>query len=328
VTDVVKTIPSPLVAAANPMMAVPQQDAAPKTEEKKDGGSWWDKAKSFGGSVIDGAKNLGTQAWGGVKNLGAQGLSGVKNFGAQAFKGAQNLGGRALTSAQNLGIRAINSTKNAAYDVKDILSPQYATPEGMVFGTERPKDIPLIKDEPMRMQGNNTGTQQVTGTRLNQQEVQQVPRLDNEHVPTYETPYKPLTPKQRKLLKGKVEDRTISQDEYNRLQWDRRFSNRRQRGVDRFWGAERRRLRAGGEGTRNWTPEQKAEILAGRTPTHNGKPIEGHHKHNALDHPQVADDGNNIYPATWDEHFHRWHGGNFQNDTFGEPFNPYHPEDF
>jgi GHH signature containing HNH/Endo VII superfamily nuclease toxin len=153
-------------------------------------------------------------------------------------------------------------------------------------------------------------------------------RSGSEPVPTYETPYKPLTPKQRKLLKAKVEDRTISQDEYNRLQWDRRFSNRRQRGVDRFWGAERRRLRAGGEGTRNWTPEQKAEILAGRTPTHNGKPIEGHHKHNALDHPQVADDGNNIYPATWDEHFHRWHGGNFQNDTFGEPFNPYHPEDF
>jgi hypothetical protein len=50
--------------------------------------------------------------------------------------------------------------------------------------------------------------------------------------------------------------------------------------------------------------------------------------HNALDHPQIADDGSNIYPASWDEHFHRWHGGNFQNDTFGNPIDTGFPEQF
>jgi hypothetical protein len=142
-----------------------------------------------GSQVFNGAKNLGTQAWGGVKNLGAQGLSGVKNFGAQAFKGAQNLGGRALTSAQNLGIRAINSTKNAAYDVKDILSPQYATPEGMVFGTERPKDIPLIKNEPMRMQSNNPEGQLPQGVSSGKSSSPvnepRVPNGDRPAVPTF-----------------------------------------------------------------------------------------------------------------------------------------------
>ena len=36
----------------------------------------------------------------------------------------------------------------------------------------------------------------------------------------------------------------------------------------------------------------------------------------------------NIYPATKNEHFNRWHGGNWQNDTFGEPLKPWIPEDF
>jgi GHH signature containing HNH/Endo VII superfamily nuclease toxin len=151
---------------------------------------------------------------------------------------------------------------------------------------------------------------------------------ESQPVPTYETPHKPLTPKQRKLLKAKVEDRTISQDEYNRLQWDRRFANRRATGVRRFWASERNRLLEGKPGTRNWTDEQKADILANRVPKQDGRPIEGHHKYNALDHPHIANNGENIYPASWPEHFERWHGGNFRNDTFGNPLNPLYPEEF
>ncbi len=98
--------------------------------------------------------------------------------------------------------------------------------------------------------------------------------------------------------------------------------------MDRFWSQERRRLREGQPGTRNWTDEQRQAILDGRTPQWDGDPIEGHHRHNALDHPQAADDPTNIYPATNDEHLRRWHGGNYQNDTFGQPLNPDHPEDF
>jgi len=57
-------------------------------------------------------------------------------------------------------------------------------------------------------------------------------------------------------------------------------------------------------------------------------PIEGHHKYNALDYPHLADDPKNIFPTTWTEHFYRWHGGNFRNDTNGTPLNPLFPEDF
>ncbi len=33
-------------------------------------------------------------------------------------------------------------------------------------------------------------------------------------------------------------------------------------------------------------------------------------------------------PVTRSEHIYRWHGGNFQNDTFGKPLNLEYPEDF
>ena len=147
-------------------------------------------------------------------------------------------------------------------------------------------------------------------------------------VPQYSTPFQPLTPSQRSAIQARIDARTATRAEYQHLNWDRRFSNRRNRGVSRFWAQERRALRAGGPGTRDWSPQQRNDIIAGRTPTFDGQPIEGHHKYNALDHPQLADDPSNIYPATRNEHQHRWHGGNWQNDTYGVPNNPNYPEDF
>lgn len=147
-------------------------------------------------------------------------------------------------------------------------------------------------------------------------------------VPTYEAPFNPLTKTQRADLKAKLDSRTITKEEYQRLEWDRRFANRRATGVRRFWAEERASLRAGESGTRNWTAEQREAILAGKRPQYNGETIQGHHKYNALDHPQIANDPNNIYPATKTEHFERWHGGNWRNDTFGEPVNPLFLEEF
>ena len=56
--------------------------------------------------------------------------------------------------------------------------------------------------------------------------------------------------------------------------------------------------------------------------------MEGHHTYNALDYPQLADNPDIIYPATKDEHFNRWHGENYQNDTSGLPLKPDYPEEF
>lgn len=147
-------------------------------------------------------------------------------------------------------------------------------------------------------------------------------------VPSYETPYKPLSSPQKKVLQGKVESRTATRDEVAHLDWDRRFSNRRQRGVDRFWSEERKRLRGGESGTRDWSPEQADDIMKNKRPKFDDKTIEGHHMYNALDYPQLADKAFNIYPATRDEHLYRWHGGSFQNETKGRPLNPLVPEDF
>ncbi|TDV58962.1 PAAR domain-containing protein [Pseudomonas sp. LP_7_YM] len=147
-------------------------------------------------------------------------------------------------------------------------------------------------------------------------------------VPTHKVPYSPVTKAQRANLKTKLESRTLTRDEYKRLDWDRRFSNKRAKGVSRFWADERAKLKLGESGTRSWSPEQKADILTNKTPKYNGESIQGHHKYNALDHPQLASDPKNIYPATRTEHFERWHGGNWRNDSFGEPVNFNYPEEF
>lgn len=146
--------------------------------------------------------------------------------------------------------------------------------------------------------------------------------------PTRALPHTPLSSAERRALQAKVDGRSITRAEWERLQFDRRFRNRRLRGVDRYWAEERRRLRAGEPGTRNWTPTQRDDILERRTPRFGDEPIEGHHLHNAADYPDIADDAANIYPATKNEHLRRWHGGNFQNDTAGQPLNPDFPEDF
>src|SRR5690606_16246382 len=104
-------------------------------------------------------------------------------------------------------------------------------------------------------------------------------------VPTYETPFNPLTKTQRADLKAKLDSRTISKEEYQRLEWDRQFANRRATGVRRFCVEERSKLRNVVSCTRNWTAEHREAILAGKRPQYNGETIQGHHKYNALDHP-------------------------------------------
>ena len=141
-------------------------------------------------------------------------------------------------------------------------------------------------------------------------------------------PYNYLSKKKIKELKSKIDNRTITKSEYIHYDWNRRINNRRVRGVKRFWSKERRLLKNGEKGTRNWSDQQKQDILNGKTPYYNEKPIEGHHKYNVADYPQIADDPNNIYPATDNEHLQRWHGGNFQNDTNGQPNNLNFKEEF
>ncbi|MEM9213245.1 MAG: DUF4157 domain-containing protein [Cyanobacteria bacterium P01_F01_bin.150] len=149
-----------------------------------------------------------------------------------------------------------------------------------------------------------------------------------EDMPSYRTPFSPLTSSQKQELEQKLSDRTLSKEEWDHLDWDRRFGNRRARGVSRFWSKERRNLKTGESGTRNWSLEQQEAILAGKTPKFDDISIEGHHKYSALSYPQLADNPDYIYPTTRNEHLKRWHGGDYQNSTHGSPLDPDFEEEF
>ena len=117
-------------------------------------------------------------------------------------------------------------------------------------------------------------------------------------------------------------------DYYEQYDWDRRFQNRRQRGVKRFWRGEKNKINNNKRTIRDWNERQKGDILRGKVPKdNNNKPMEGHHKYNAADYPHLADDERNIYPVTREEHQYRWHGGKWTNDTSGKPLDPDYPEE-
>lgn len=140
----------------------------------------------------------------------------------------------------------------------------------------------------------------------------------------HEKPFQPLSPEAAAKLEAKVEARTATPEEHAHLEWDRRFGNRRDRGVARFWAQEKKKLDAGQPPSRPWTPEQAAHIKATGKPPKDAEGIamEGHHMHNANDYPANAADPKNITPVTKEEHQHMWHGGNWKNETAGKPLNP------
>ncbi|MEQ9305073.1 MAG: hypothetical protein RJQ14_14285, partial [Marinoscillum sp.] len=91
----------------------------------------------------------------------------------------------------------------------------------------------------------------------------------------------------------------------------------RQKGVNLAWKQEKELVEKTGLGTRNWTAEEIDELIE------NGKVegYEGHHINNVANHPEMADDPDNIEFVTADEHIEDRHGGNTHNPTSGEKLN-------
>ncbi|WP_231559863.1 hypothetical protein ACPVTF_16085 [Geobacillus icigianus] len=145
-------------------------------------------------------------------------------------------------------------------------------------------------------------------------------RAKNLDLAPREIPYKIMGSKKMKQLKEKIENRTISKEEWKQFKWNKRFKRRRDIGVDNFWEQERERL-LNGESTRNWTSEQIRDIINGNVPKHNGKTLIGHHVYSASKYPQIANRGEIIYPVTFKEHLYRWHGGNYKQSLPGKPLN-------
>lgn len=129
---------------------------------------------------------------------------------------------------------------------------------------------------------------------------------------------KELSAKQKSALRTKVAARTASKAEYKLLRWQERLDSRRSKGVKAFWDQERNRLVNGLPGTRNWTPEMAQAIVAHEgNPKFNGKAVEAHHTYAVRLYPQLANQGEIIYPATHYEHLKGWHGGSYRKSLPG-----------
>ncbi|NPC94179.1 hypothetical protein HOO54_18605 [Bacillus sp. WMMC1349] len=124
------------------------------------------------------------------------------------------------------------------------------------------------------------------------------------------TQQKQLRVKKMKELKAKIGNRTITKAEYEQYTWNKKFAKHRNSGVNDFWYQERQRILNNETPTRNWDQRQLNDILNGKKPKVDGKKVQGHHSYSASQYPHLANKGEIIYPATPNEHFNGWHGGN------------------
>ena len=122
-----------------------------------------------------------------------------------------------------------------------------------------------------------------------------------------------------KRIKSKIQTRTASREEFKKYQQSQRLNRRRKAGIRSFWEAERNRIINKQPTTRKWTKEQESDILSNKKPKHNGKTIQAHHSYSVSKYPHLANQSAVIYPATFNEHFNGWHGGNFKNSKPGKP---------
>ncbi|MCY8581658.1 T7SS effector LXG polymorphic toxin [Bacillus haynesii] len=132
-------------------------------------------------------------------------------------------------------------------------------------------------------------------------------------------PYKQVGAKKLKELKSKIDNRTITREEYKVYTWNKKFAAKRDKGVKTFWKQEKTRILNGEAPTRNWSKEQAEDILNNKRPKYEGKTMQGHHSYSASKFPHLSDKGEVIYPATTREHLHGWHGGNYKNSLPGKP---------
>ncbi len=96
--------------------------------------------------------------------------------------------------------------------------------------------------------------------------------------------------------------------------WSKIFQSERSKGVALAWKQERELVIATGRGTRDWTAEEIAELIAtGRVAGY-----QGHHINSALYSPQLAANPDNIIFYTVVEHLKIGHNGNYHIITFGE----------
>lgn len=124
--------------------------------------------------------------------------------------------------------------------------------------------------------------------------------------------YKQLGVKKMSEYRVKIENRTITKEEYNQYVWNQKIDTARKAAVTDFWNLEKDRIIFGMETSRKWNNTQTNDILLGIRPKYDGKPIYGHHGYSVSNYPHLAGKAEIIYPATFNEHLKGWHGGNWK----------------
>lgn len=133
------------------------------------------------------------------------------------------------------------------------------------------------------------------------------------------TKYKQMSSQKLKNLREKEDNRTLTKAEYKHKEWQRRLSARRKEAITQFWKNERKLIKRNLPTTRNWSAEQRQAILSGKQPKYKGKTMASHHTYSVAKYPHLANRKELIYPATYYEHVHGWHGGNTKNSLPGVP---------
>ena len=196
-----------------------------------------------------------------------------------------------------------NSGYATPYMERDLIETVPSTPSvGNILNKEEVKS--KFKDD--AEETTETGVEGESGRKTAKEIISdRVQGLDLEAHPTSN---KQLSSSKMKELKNKIDSRTATREEYNLYEWNKKISQRRSEGVKDFWNQERERIISGARTTRNWSQEQIADILSGKTPKYNEKPIQGHHAYSVSQYPHLANKGEVIYPVTLNEHLNGWHG--------------------
>ena len=106
----------------------------------------------------------------------------------------------------------------------------------------------------------------------------------------------------------------LAQTVQENLSQNPNYTGSRNAGVKLAWQYEKADIEMGGNGSVNWTPDEKEQILNSKTGTVSG--AEGHHQKNVIDHPEHQANPDNIkFYKTRQEHLQDGHNGNFQNES-------------
>ncbi|MBR4779841.1 MAG: hypothetical protein IK014_00610 [Lachnospiraceae bacterium] len=132
-------------------------------------------------------------------------------------------------------------------------------------------------------------------------------------------PTKQMGSKRMTKVKVKINARTATKDEYQLLRHTERLNERRDEGVRAFWEQERERIISGKKTTRTWNSKQRESILNVYATRPKGINIQGHHTYAVSQYPHLANRGEVIFPVTFYEHLHIWHGGSFFKSSPGRP---------